>query len=124
MRDYRRASEKLNAMYKAYADEDYKQTQADYKALLKEAAFRRVLAGILKKGRVFGSIAFDSNETNEVFKTLGWRELAVDIYHTANAADGEAVAKAIAERNEVERERRERFEREQNQNNEMKGTNE
>lgn len=109
MRDYKRESERLNDMHRAFAEEDAKQAQADYKELLAIPAFRRVLAAILKRGRVFASIAYDSTDTNEVFKTIGWREFAVDIYFAANAADGEKVLLAMAERTAVEKDRKARF---------------
>jgi len=115
MRDFRRASDRLNALQKSFADEDYQQMREDYKALLQIPAFRRVFAGIVKRGRVFASIAFDSNETNEVMKNIGWRELAVDIYFTANAADGEMVLKAIKERNDLEKDRKARVDKELNE---------
>lgn len=108
--DRRRASDRLNDLHRRYADEDYEQTQADYRELLKLPAFRRVLVGIIKRARVFGSISFDKVETNDVMKQIGWRELGVDIYMTANNADGELVLKAIQERNEVERDRKRTFE--------------
>jgi len=112
MRNFRRASDRLNDLQRGFAEEDYRQSQADYRELLQLPAFRRVLASIIRRGRVFSSVAFDSNETNEVMKNIGWRELAVDIYFTANAADGEMVLKAIRERNEVERDRKARIEKE------------
>lgn len=114
---YKRESERLNEMHRVFAEEDAKQAQADYKELLQLPAFRRVLASIFKRGRVFASIAYDSNNTNEVFKTIGWRELAVDIYFTANAADGEKVLLALTERTAIEKERKARFEQAMN----MKG---
>ena len=39
-------------------------------------------------------------------KTVGFRELGVDIYMAANQADGKMVLTAISERNELERARR------------------
>jgi len=107
--DRRRASEKLNDMHRQFADEDYEQNKADYRELLKVPAFRRVLVGILKRARVFGSISMDATETNQVMKMIGWRELGVDIYMAANQADGAMVLKAIEERTAVEKERKARF---------------
>lgn len=101
-RHHLRRSDAMNELYRKFADEDKEQTLADYRDLLKLPAFRRVLAGILKRARVFGSISYDSVETNYIMKTIGMREMGVDIYATANSADGELVLKAIAERNEIE----------------------
>ena len=106
----KRRSEELSRLYREAQDEDYAQTQADFKELLKLPAFRRVLIGILKKARVFGSIAMDVTPTNEVMKLVGWRELGVEIYCTANMADGSMVVQAMDERARVERERKARFE--------------
>jgi hypothetical protein len=83
---------------------------SDYRELLKLPAFRRVFAGIIERSRVFGSISYDSCETNYVMKTIGMREMGVDIFVTANNADGELVLKAISERNEIERERARKME--------------
>lgn len=105
-----RRSEEMNEVYRKFAEEDKAQTVADYRELLKLPAFRRVLAGIFKRARVFGSISYDSVETNYVMKTVGMREMGVDIYTTANNADGELVVKAIAERNEVEKSRMKKLE--------------
>ncbi len=107
---YRRRSDALNDLYRRFADEDYEQVKADYRVLLQLPAFRRVLMNVVKRSRVFGSISFEKVDTNEVMKSIGFRELGVDIYMTANQADGAMVLKAIEERNAVERERRERIE--------------
>ena len=109
MRDFRRKSEELNELQKSFADEDYEQTRADFRELLQVPAFRRVLVGIIKKARVFGSISMENTDTNEVMKAIGWRELGVDIYFTANNADGKMVMKAIEERTEIERDRKARI---------------
>ena len=108
---FRRRSEELNGLQRRFADEDYQQTKADYRELLKLPAFRRIFAGLMKRGRVFGSLAFEDNETNAVMKNIGWREFAVDVYFTANMADGENTALALKERNDLERQRREECER-------------
>lgn len=105
-----RRSEELNALHRQFGEDDARQAQADYRELLKLPAFRRVLVAILKRARVFGSISFDDVNTNQVMKAIGFRELGVDIYMTANAADGAMVLKAIEERNEIERERKTRIE--------------
>jgi len=107
--DKRRASERINDMHRKFSDEDYEQTKADFKALLQVPAFRRVFAWIVKRARVFGSISMDATDTNTVMKMIGWRELGVDIYMTANKADGAMVLKAIEERNKVEMDRKIRF---------------
>ena len=106
----RRKSDRINELHQRFADEDYQQSIADYRELLKLPAFRRLFVGIVKRARVFGSISFDRVETNDVMKQIGWRELGVDIYMTANNADGEMVLKAIQERNEIERDRKRTFE--------------
>lgn len=106
----RKRSEALNELHRSFGDEDAKQMQADYKALLQQPAFRRILVSILKRARVFGSISYDSVETNTVMKAIGFRELGVDIYMAANMADGAMVLKAIQERNEIERDRKARIE--------------
>ena len=111
MNDYRRRSDAVNDLYRRFADEDYEQNKADYKALLQLPAFRRVLMNVVKRSRVFGSISFDKADVNEVMKAIGFRELGVDVWMTANQADGAMVLKAIEERNAVERERRERLEK-------------
>lgn len=103
---YRRASERVNALYREFAEEDRRQTSEDYRALLQLPAFRRVLSGILKRGRLFGSLAWDGSDTNDVMKRIGMRETAVDIYAAANLADGKMVLLAIEERNELERRRK------------------
>lgn len=103
---YRRASERVNALYREFAEEDSRQTSEDYRALLQLPAFRRVLSGILKRGRLFGSLAWDGSDTNDVMKLIGMRETAVDIYAAANLADGKMVLLAIEERNELERRRK------------------
>ena len=103
-----RRSEEVKELYRKFGEEDAKQTVEDYRELLKIPAFRRVFAGILKRSRVFGSISYDSNDTNAVMKTVGFRELGVDIYLAANQADGQLVLTAISERNELERARRAR----------------
>jgi len=115
MQDFKRKSERLNELHQRFSDEDYEQNKADYKALLQLPSFRRVLMNIVKRSRVFGSISFDAVDTNTVMKNIGFRELGVDIYMTANQADGAMVLKAIDERNEVERRRKDLFD------NEMKG---
>ncbi len=102
----RRASERVNALYREFAEEDREQTREDYRALLQLPAFRRVLSGILKRGRLFGSLAWDGSDTNDVMKRIGMRETAVDVYAAANLADGKMVLLAIEERNELERRRR------------------
>ncbi len=107
---YRRRSDALNELYGRFAEEDREQGRADYRALLQLPAFRRVLMAVVKRARVFGSISPESAETNAVMKAIGFRELGVDIYMSANQADGAMVVKAIEERNAVERERRERIE--------------
>ncbi len=109
MADRRRASVKLNEMHRQFADEDYEQMRADYRRLLQDPAFRRVLVGILKRARVFGSVSMDTSDTNAVMKMIGWRELGVDIYFTANTADGAMVLKAIEERTQVEKDRKQRL---------------
>ncbi len=111
MNDCRRRSDALNDLYRRFADEDYEQTMADYKALLQLPAFRRVLMNVVKRARVFGSISLEGVETNAVMRAIGFRELGVDVWATANRADGSMVLKAIEERNAVERERRERLEK-------------
>jgi len=117
MVDFKRKSETLNELHKRFADDDYEQNKADVKSLLQMPAFRRVFVNIVKRARVFGSISFDSVETNQVMKNIGFRELGVDIYMTANQADGEMVLKAISERNELEKHRKSVIE------NAMKGNN-
>lgn len=110
MKDFKRKSDELNALQQEFADDDYRQNQDDLKALLQLPSFRRVLVNIVKRARVFGSISYESADTNVVMKAIGFRELGVDIYMSANKADGEMVLKAISERNEVERNRKARFE--------------
>lgn len=100
-----RRSAELNELYRRFAEEDAAQTDADLKKLLQLPEFRRVFAGIVKRSRVFGSISYDSVETNAVMKAVGFREMGVDVYMMANRADGEMVLKAIAERNDLERSR-------------------
>lgn len=111
MNDYRRRSDAVNDLYRRFADEDYEQIRADYKALLQLPAFRRVFMSVVKRARVFGSVSFDGADTNGVMRTIGYRELGVSVYMEANQADGAMVLKAIEERNAVERERRERLEK-------------
>lgn len=101
-----RRSEEVKELYRKFGEEDAAQSVEDYRELLQIPAFRRVFAGILKRSRVFGSISYDSNDTNAVMKTVGFRELGVDIYMAANQADGKMVLTAISERNELERARR------------------
>lgn len=115
MTDFRARSERLNELHRRFADEDAEQTRADYRELLQLPAFRRIFVNIVKRSRVFGSISFDQVDTNSVMKTIGFRELGVDIYMAANQADGHMVMKAIEERNAIERSRRDFFD------NEMKG---
>ena len=98
--------EEVKELYRKFGEEDAAQSVEDYRELLQIPAFRRVFAGILKRSRVFGSISYDSNDTNAVMKTVGFRELGVDIYMAANQADGKMVLTAISERNELERARR------------------
>lgn len=107
-RDERKSTE-LKKLHAQFAQEDYAQNQQDLKALLKIPAFRRFFISVVKKAHVFSSIIMDETQTNTVMKELGFRELGVDIYMTANQADGELVLKAIAERTEVERERKARI---------------
>lgn len=102
----RRASERLNEIHRRFAEEDHEQSVADYRELLKLPAFRRVLAGILKRARVFGSLSRDCTDPNQMMKMIGWRELGVDILFAANGADGAMVLKAIEERNAIERGRK------------------
>jgi len=109
MKDFKRKSEELNALQQEFADDDYNQNQDDLKALLQLPSFRRVLINIIKRARVFGSISYESADTNIVMKAIGFRELGVDIYMSANKADGEMVLKAISERNELERDRKVRY---------------
>lgn len=108
--NYPRKSQEMNELYRKFGDEDREQMLSDYRELLKLPAFRRVFAGIIKRSRVFGSISYDSVETNYIMKTIGMREMGVDIFVTANNADGELVLKAISERNEIERERARKME--------------
>lgn len=107
-RDERKSME-LKKLHAQFAQDDYLQNQQDLKALLKIPAFRRFFVSVIKKAHVFGSIMTDESQTNSVMKNLGFRELGVDIYMTANQADGEMVLKAIQERTEVERERKARI---------------
>lgn len=102
----RRVSEEVQNLHRQFAEDDAKQNQADLKALLKMPEFRRFLIGVLKRARVFGSVSFDTVETNAVMKAIGFRECGVDIYMAANVADGAMVLKAIEERNEIERDRK------------------
>lgn len=118
MKDFKCKSEELNALQQQFADDDYNQNQDDLKALLQLPSFRRVFVNIVKRARVFGSISYESADTNIVMKAIGFRELGVDIYMAANKADGEMVMKAISERNELERERKARLD---NLVNETKG---
>ena len=106
----KKKSEAINDLHRSFAEADAKQMQSDYKALLQRPEFRRILVSILKRARVFGSISYDTVETNAVMKAIGFRECGVDIYMSANAADGEMVLKAIQERNEIERDRKARIE--------------
>ena len=110
MNHHLRRSDEVNELYRKFAEEDKAQTQEDYRELLQLPAFRRVFAGILKRARVFGSISYDSIDTNYILKTVGMREMGVDIFAIANNADGELVLKAISERNEVEKSRARKIE--------------
>lgn len=105
MIDNKEIRDKINNLTADFREQDRQQLIADYGELLKLPSFRRVFCALLKRTRVFGSIAMDSVDTNYVMKLIGMREMGVEVYCTGNIANGELVMKAILERNEIEQSR-------------------
>lgn len=106
---FKRKSEELNALHARWAEEDHDQMKADVRELMKTPAFRRFVTAIVKKGRVFGDINDDGENTHATFRDIGYRKLAVEIYMIVNGASPEEMFKAITERNEIERHRRDEY---------------
>ncbi len=104
----RRAAEALNAMRASFAAEDAAQELDDWRALLRDARFRRVLAAALSSARVFGAV--DAAEPNAAMRALGRRDMGLALLAAARRADGEMAMRSIAERDAIERERAERLE--------------
>lgn len=104
----RRAAEAMNAMRASFAAEDAAQELDDWRTLMRDARFRRVLAAALSSARVFGAI--DAAEPNAAMRALGRRDMGLALLAAARRADGEMAMRSIAERDALERERAERLE--------------
>ena len=97
-------NKRVSRLYEKFSADDANQLKDDLKDLLEQPAFRRILAYILKRMRVFGSIGGD--KPDEIMRSIGWREAGLDLYYACNRANSKMVIKAIEERNQVEEQRR------------------
>lgn len=98
-------NKRVSKLYEKFSADDSNQLKDDLKELLEQPAFRRILAYILKRMRVFGSIV--GEKPDEIMRSIGWREAGLDLYYACNRANSKMVIKAIEERNQVEEQRRE-----------------
>lgn len=95
---------------------DNAQEDRDIAEVLSTAAGRRMLTSIIGRGRVFGSVYNQTqNDPIKLAYETGRREFAAEIYRKANIHAPEMVWKAIQERNETSRSRKEEMDALKNQ---------
>ena len=97
-------NKQVSLLFDKFSADDANQLKDDLKGLLEQQSFRRFLAYILKRMRVFGSIG--GEKPDEIMRTIGWREAGLDLYYACNRANSKMVLKAIEERNQIEEQRR------------------